>query len=212
MREQWQRPGLAGHLAHRQLDQPRLEPQPRQPGRLGHRPLELVLAHRPEQELVGGDRAGELGMRHELAVHVGPHPDRHRTPHRQQRIDEGLPAVRVLAQGEQLLELIDHHQLSRIVLDIDPRSSAGVTSTARSTTATSPARTAAMRPARSDRRLAAAGRAHHRHQPTGRQPLDQLADHRLPTEEIGAVLRLEREQAAIRALGRGKRGCDARAP
>ena len=78
VREQRQRPGLAGHLAHGQLDQPRLEPQPRQPRRLGHRPLELVLAHRPERELVGSDRAGELGMRQELAVHVGPHPDRHR--------------------------------------------------------------------------------------------------------------------------------------
>ena len=66
-----------------------------------------------------------------------------------------------------------------------------------------------MRPARSDRRLAAARRAHHRHQPAGPQPLDQLADHRLPAEEVGAVLRLEGEQAAVRALGRGKWGSDA---
>ena len=42
----------------------------------------------------------------------------------------------------------------------------------------------------------------------GPQPLDQLADHRLPTEEIVAVLGLEREQAAIWALGRGKGGAD----
>ena len=78
-----QRPGLTGHIAQRELDEPWLEPQPGQPRRLGHGSLELGVAHRCEKDLVGGDRAGELGMGCELAVHVGSHADRDRPLDRQ---------------------------------------------------------------------------------------------------------------------------------
>ena len=110
VREERQRAGLAGHVAHGELDQPRLEPQPRQSCGLDHGTLELHVAHSPEQYLVGGDRAGEFGVIGEPAVHVGSHADRHRPADGQQRVDERLPATGVLAQREQLLELVDDHQ------------------------------------------------------------------------------------------------------
>jgi hypothetical protein len=121
VREERQRPGLAGDVAQGQLDQPGLEPQPGEACRLSHRSLELGVAHRSEQHLVGGDRASELRVRSELAVHVGSHADRDRSPDRQQRIDECLPARGVVAQREQLLELIDDHKRGRIVGDVEPR-------------------------------------------------------------------------------------------
>ena len=63
VREQRQRAGLAGDVAQDQLDEAGLEPQAGEPRRLGDGALELVGGHRAEQDLVGGDRARERGVR-----------------------------------------------------------------------------------------------------------------------------------------------------
>ena len=85
------------------------------------RSLELVVGHRSEQNLVAGDRAGQLCMAGQPAVHVGAHADRHRAGERQQRVDERLPASGVVAQGEQLLELVDDHKLRDVTASVQPR-------------------------------------------------------------------------------------------
>jgi hypothetical protein len=52
---------------------------------------ELVGGHGREQQLVGGDRARQLGMTAEPAVEVGAHADRDGAAQPQQRVDEPLP-------------------------------------------------------------------------------------------------------------------------
>ena len=76
VREQRQRAGLGGDVAQDQLDEAGLEPQAGEPCRLRDGARELVVGHRAEQDLVGGDRGGEVGVRAEPAVEVGAHADR----------------------------------------------------------------------------------------------------------------------------------------
>ena len=93
--------------------------------RLHHRPLELVVGHRAEQELVGGDRARELGMGAEAPVDVGPEPDHHRTAGDSSASMNVSPPVGVVAQGEELLELIDDDELARVVAGVGVGMGAG---------------------------------------------------------------------------------------
>ena len=125
MGQQREGSGFAGDIAHGQLGQAGFEPESGQSRRLGHRELEFRLGHRPEQNLVCGDRARQRGVRSQPSVHIGPNADRHRRAGCQQRVDEGEPAVGAVAEREQLFELIDHDQFGRAPVDVERGSAAG---------------------------------------------------------------------------------------
>ena len=82
---------------------------------------------------------------------------------------------------------------------------------ARSDPGTSPARTAAITPARSTEDLPLPEAPTTASSLPGRQPADQLGDDALAAEEELAVLGLEGEQATVGALGPGQRRRHARA-
>ena len=93
VREQRQGARLAGDVAQHEVDEAGLEPQPGQPRRLGDGPPQLGVGHRPEQDLLVGDRAGEAGMRAQLPVEVGAHADHDRAGKVEQRVDERRAAA-----------------------------------------------------------------------------------------------------------------------
>ena len=109
VREQRQRAGLAGDVARaRASTRPGSSRSPaRRAGSVMAR-AQLVVAHRAEQHLVRGDRARELGWRAQLAVEVGAHADRDRpSGARSSASMNARAALGVVAQREQLLELVD---------------------------------------------------------------------------------------------------------
>ena len=112
MREQRQGSGLARHVAQDQLHEARLESQPGHPCGLGDRALELLVAHRPEQDLVVRDRPRQLRVVAQPPVQVGAHADHDRRGEREQPVDERVAARRVLTQRVELLELVDDDQLA----------------------------------------------------------------------------------------------------
>ena len=77
------------------------------------RPAQLVAAHRPDQDLVGGDRRGEFGVLGAAPVEVGAHREHDdRAPvgvggALEQGVDERLALGLVATGDEDLLELVD---------------------------------------------------------------------------------------------------------
>ena len=205
MGQQRERPGLTGHLAHGELDQPRLEAQSGEVGGLHDRPLEFVAGHCPEKELVGGDRAGELRMSAEASVHVGTHPEHDRAADRQQRVDEREPQIGVVAEGEQLLELVDNDQLGGVVLDVKVGSRPGREQACRADSGDLARQRGGDDAGPQDGRLSAPGGADDRQEPSGSHSPDELGYHLFAAEEQVAVLGLEGDQPPVRALGRGHR-------
>jgi hypothetical protein len=114
-RQQRQPPGLLGDLVDHGLGQPRLQLQPGPTGGQLDRPAQLAGVHRADQDVVGGQEAGQGGVGGAVAVVVGPHRDHH--GHRvvglgglDQGGQESGPLVLVVADGEGLFELIDDQQ------------------------------------------------------------------------------------------------------
>ncbi len=196
-------PGLAGDLAEHDVDEPGLEPQPGEARRLGHRAAQLVLAHRAEQDLVGGDRLREPRMRAQLAVEVGAHPDRHRPRVREQRVDEALPRVGVVAERVQLLELVDDDERRGIAVDRRGRLRPGLQQPRTRKPGSSPASTDAIRPARSSEDFPLPDAPTSASRRPRREPFDDRAQALLAPEEELAVARVERQQPAVGALRRG---------
>jgi hypothetical protein len=77
-RQQRQPAGLLGHLGDHGLGQARLQPQPGPPCRQLDRAAQLAGVHRADQQVVGGQQAGQGGIGGAVAVVVGPH-DHHDT-------------------------------------------------------------------------------------------------------------------------------------
>ena len=76
-RQQRQPPGLVGDLADHRLGQARLQLQPGPAGGQLDRPAQLVGVHGADQDVVGGQQAGQAGVGGAVAVVVGPHGDHH---------------------------------------------------------------------------------------------------------------------------------------
>ena len=146
-------------------------------------------------------------MGRELAVHVRAHADRDRPGRRQQR-RRRTPAgargpshsVNSSSNWSTTTSWSGRRWRSRC------GSLPGVSTRASWMPGSSPARAAADHPGAQHRGLAAARGADDRQQPAGRQPRDQLGDDLFAAEEVVAVLGLERQQAAVRALGRRQPG------
>ena len=216
VREQGQRPGLAGHVAHDQLDQAGVEPQAGEARGLDHGALELVVVHRPEQHLVLRHRAGQVRVIGHLAVEVGAHGDQHRRAQREQAVDERPAAIAVVTKRVELLELVDDDELVRVV---------GHVELGRGARDHDRRAVELLDLAREHRRhdtgahdggLAAARRADDGEQPPRLEPIDGIGDDVLAAEEERAVGGLEgqegrgtgtrRPAAGWTARGRSARG------
>ena len=142
----------------------------------------------------------------ELAVEVGTNADHHGAGKVEQRVDEVAPLSWVVAQREQLLELVDDHQLAGFSRDVQP----GVGARRQQTNAVDPLDLAGLdggsHSGPEDRGLAAARGAHEGHEPAGSEAIEKVPHHVLAPEEVRAVLRPEGQQAAIRTVRDGK-GC-----
>ena len=174
VREQRQGTGLGGDVAQDQLDEAGLELQAREPGRLGDRALELAGAHRPEQHLVLGDGERELAVRAEPAVDVGAYSDRDGAAQPQQRVDVRVSALRVVAQREQLLELVDDEEpVRRRPRRRETGAAPGVRSEACRSPSISPSAHGGDDAGAQHRGLAAARGADDGEQSAGRKPPDE---------------------------------------
>jgi hypothetical protein len=115
MGQQGQGPRLALNLADQQLDQTGFEQQ----AGLVSRPLDgrpqVGLTHGTQQVETRLDEADKGGVGGQLPQPVGPqrHHQRGALGMRHQGGDEAGPLVRVAAQGERLLALIDHQHRGR---------------------------------------------------------------------------------------------------
>ena len=113
MRDERQRAGLPAGLVEHRLGQPRVDREPGAARRLLDGAAELGAVHRPDQHLVLGDPAGQPRERGARAVEVGAdheHGTRSavgRVEVGGQRLDERGLLLRVVAEREQLLELVD---------------------------------------------------------------------------------------------------------
>ena len=210
MREQRQGAGLARHVAQDQLHEARLESQAGHARGLGDGPLELFVAHGPEQDLIVCDRPRQLWVVAQLPVEVGAHADHDRRGQREQSVDEGVAARLVLTQRVELLELIDDDQLARIARRLEPWLGAGNQNPGALD------RLDFTRQCRGDhagaqyRRLAASRGPYDRQQPTRRQAREDLVDDILTSEEEPPVAGLERQQPPIGRLSGGQRRADRR--
>ena len=206
VREQRQRAGLGGDVAQDQLHEAGLEPQAREPCRLRDRARELVVGHRAEQHLVGGDRGGEVGVRAEAPVDVGPQADRDAPAPRQQGVDEGGATGGVVAQRRTAPRTGRRPAASpagraRRARRRRPASRR----TASSIPAIRPARAAATRPARSTEDLPLPDAPTTASSSPPADAGDDVGHDRLAAEEEALVAGLERQQAAVRAVGDRRR-------
>ena len=150
VREQRQRARLGGDVAHDQLDQAGLELQPGEPGRLGDRALELAACPSgPSSTWLSATASASSLCALSRAVEVGAHSDRDRAAQPQQRVDERPPAIGVVGQGEELLELVDDDESVRLVAGVERGRGPGRQQRGVPQPSTWPARTSATTPARS---------------------------------------------------------------
>ncbi|HEX5114112.1 MAG TPA: hypothetical protein VFW65_02830 [Pseudonocardiaceae bacterium] len=116
VRQQWQHAVLSGAVGHDLGDQRRLHHRPGLPGRSGDRCPELLGRHRAHQELAPLQFPGQAGVLGAVAVEVGAHAQDHPHPAArpmsalQQQRDEPATFRLLGADGEDLLELVDHHE------------------------------------------------------------------------------------------------------
>ena len=141
----------------------------------------------------------------EAAVDVGPKADRDAPAPRQQRVDEGGATGGIVAQDEQLLELVDDQQRLRPVGHAEHglgarRHDHGVVDPGNPPGAGGRDEAGAQHG-----RLAAARRADDGEQLAAGHAGDEVGHDRLAAEEEALVAGLERQQAAVRAVGDGRR-------
>ena len=121
VRHQRQRAGLAVRVRDDGLDQCRLHLHPGQQRRFADDTPQVVRRHRPHQHLAVPQRRDQLRVLGTPGEEVGPHTEHDLDPvvlpprGRDQAGDERLPFLRVAAQREDLLELVDHDQDPRTV-------------------------------------------------------------------------------------------------
>ena len=109
VRQQGQCARVVLHLAHEEVDEPGLDHQPGLAGRRLDRLGQPVLAEAADDVEPALDEPGEVGMRREVGEMVGTQRehDRAHLASAHQRAQELLPLPRVVAQREELLELVD---------------------------------------------------------------------------------------------------------
>ena len=208
MRQQRQRSGLRRDVAHDQLHQTRLELEAGEPRRLRHDALELLGRHRAEQHLLARHRVRQARMRAESPVDVGAQPDHDGTAPAQQRIDEHGAPRRVVARREQLLELVDDEQPRVVVVRVERRVGAGRDQHGVRDPGHRAAADGGDDAGAQERGLPAPGGADDGQEPAGGQAPQDVVDDELAAEEEPLVVRLEGEQAAVRAGRRRWRRLD----
>ena len=115
VRQQGQGTGLALDLPHQQIDQPRLQQQADLAGGALDRRPQVAFAHGAQQMKPGFDDLYEVRMDRQLAQTVGAQGDDQRTPLcvcGEGGEEHGL-GVRVVAERDRLLALVDHQHRRR---------------------------------------------------------------------------------------------------
>ena len=146
----------------------------------------------------------------EAPVDVGPQADRDAPAPPQQRVDEGGATGGVVAQDEQLLELVDDQQRLRPVGHVEHGLDAGRHDDGVVDPGDPPGAGGSDEAGAQHGRLAAARRADDGDQLSAGHAGDEVGHDRLAAEEEALVAGLERQQAAVRALARRQRRADAR--
>ncbi|ELS54787.1 putative WD-40 repeat protein [Streptomyces viridochromogenes Tue57] len=212
VREHGQPAGLVDDLPDDPRGQLPLHQQSGGLRRLGHRRPQFVGRHRSEQQPGTGQRVRQAPVLGAAGVEVGPYADQHPQPAvriagGEQQVDEAGPFLAVPAQGEGLLELVDHHPALRLVLGggqqvavrlRGPRARGEHPQHRRAAAAGDLLAQGGDQPGPQQRGLAAAGRPEqHREPVVAHQPV-QLLDHAVPAEEQMPVGGLEAGQAPVR--------------
>ena len=188
------------HVGHQGVGERGLDAQPGALGRTLDRPPQLVAAHRADEHLVGPDQPGEPLVRGALPVEVGAHGEHDLAVVLHQRVQERRPLGGVVADREDLLELVDHEQVG----GLDARVGAGADDPHR------PALRARQRATRErrqqprphGRRLAAPGRPDDGEQRRADEPRDEFGHEPLTAEEVLRVRGVERAEAHVGTHGR----------
>jgi len=112
-RQQWEGSGLLAHLGNQRVDERRIDANARAPGGQLDRALHLVGRHRADEHLIRGHPARELRVGRTVAVEVAAQPDDDGRAigivgELGEPADEGCALLFVGADGEELLELVDH--------------------------------------------------------------------------------------------------------
>ena len=115
-------PGLGADVVEDPVDQSVLEDEPRVACRLLDRALELVGAHRADEETGLAEQVGEGGVLGAAAVVVGA--DRGDHAHRRvgiarsvhQHVEVAIAFLGVAADGEHLFQLVDHDHERRVAV------------------------------------------------------------------------------------------------
>lgn len=118
VRQQRQRARLSTGVSDGNLHQGRFHRQPSARRRSGDDSPQVAVVHRADQHLPAPQRRHKRGVRRTPAVEIGPHPEHHPRARllrpREERGDEPGPLLFVPAEGEHLLELVDHEQIDRV--------------------------------------------------------------------------------------------------
>jgi hypothetical protein len=197
--------GLADRVANDEVDETRLGLKSFRDCRLLDRSLHFVLGHRPEQHVVRRDVSGELFVWRAVPVEVRSHRDDGLPTSAQELVEEPSPPRLVGAQGEGLLQLIDHEQLTVAiqVRGLERRDRIGP---GREQRRARHPRNVTSAHSRDDsganqRRLARTGCPDDGDEPTAAEPGQDVVEDVVAAEEQVRVVRLELQEAAIRALG-----------
>ncbi len=117
-REERQTAGLPGDVPHERRDEGRLDREPCTLGGDNDRPFQLVGLHRPDEDVAGGEKTRKGRVGGTASVEVGPQCDRNDAApawivhDRGERVDELDALAFVVADGEQLFELIDRDHVA----------------------------------------------------------------------------------------------------
>ena len=199
VREERKGTGLTLDLGDEHVHEAALDAQSGGPRRLGDRAAKLVRRHRAEQDLVPRDGFGQPGVGGAASVEVRPQRDRYGLFAREQAVDEARAQLVVVAEREDLLELVDDQQPAGLG---DRGALAGRDGLARAERG--------QHAGPQHRGLAAAGAADDRDEAPLAQAGDQGGGELLAAEEQLAIVALEGEQAGIGALGRRLRRANTR--
>jgi len=165
---------------------------------------QIGLVERPQQHLTGRQPVRELAEHAELTVEVGAHGDDEPTRVIAHEIHARRPRAGVVAEREQLFQLVDDQDGARALVEIGVLEGASRVA-ARTDDDAVPER--GRKPGEGQRRLAAAGGADDGDEPVGREELQAPVDGSLAAEEQVGVKWTERRQAGVGAAAwvRGRR-------
>ncbi len=215
--QQRQSAGFVGDLLDQPGGQSAFHGQPGGRGRLYDGVAQFRRAHRCGQEVGVAQRVGQVTVFGTAAVEVAAHRQQHAQaalglPGCQQQIDEVSALGRVVAEGEDLLELVDDHEGVRLGVAVagyrgceEGRVAAGGMfargedpdrGRARARLLSVPEDGYQAGPQQGG--LAAAGGAEDRGEPPTAQEVDQVGGELFPAEEQAAVPGLEPCQASVR--------------